>query len=380
MLPMSKLVKFANRYYTGILGVPHWPSMAFDHMVAKGGLNMTASGTPLKSQIDSVILAITQRCTYKCKHCYEYQNLAEEDSVPIERWKEVIKELQKIGVSIIVFSGGEPMLRYSGVMELLESGDQSLSDFHIHTSGYGLTSEKAFALKKGGIDSAGIGLDDFDPDRHDKFRGYQGAYKEAIQAIEHCHQAGIFTYTNVCLRKELVSSGNLWKYSRVMKDLNVGAILLLEPTPYGGYFFEDVDSLFSEEDKKVVTEFFFESNKNRKFKNFPYVSYMAYFESADRFGCLMGGLSHLSINSLGDVQPCVFLPVSFGNIMKEDFLEIFKRMKRAVPGPLHKECPAITLAEEIRGKKNQAKFLPIPYVEIENEWQRIFNSSSSSDF
>ena len=139
-LKMSKFTRFNKHYYFS-LTVPHWPSKPFDNMVARGGMNITAAGTPFKKQIDTVIVGITRRCNYKCVHCYEHYNLSDADTVPIEKWKRAVQELQNSGVSIITLSGGEPMMRYEDLLELIKTADHSLSDFHIHTSGYGVTQE-----------------------------------------------------------------------------------------------------------------------------------------------------------------------------------------------------------------------------------------------
>jgi MoaA/NifB/PqqE/SkfB family radical SAM enzyme len=368
---IKKIIKIDNRFYFS-LRLPHWPSKSFDNMVSKGGLNLLAAGTNFKSHIDYVILGITRKCNYNCNHCYELFNLAKEDSVPIERWKEVIRDLQKIGASIITFSGGEPMLRYEGLTELLTSVDKSLSDFHLHTSGHGVTFERATALKLSGLDAAAVGLDDVCPERHDILRGYKGSYKEALQALKYFHEAGIFTYTNLCLTKDLVRSGDLWKYFELLKKLNVGAIQLLEPRSCGGYFSNDSNDLFSENDRKIVNEFFAEANLRRKYRDYPLVFYLAYLEAPERLGCMMGGLSHLYIDSMGNVNPCVFVPVSFGNIMEESFFDIYKRMRSTVPRPLHKQCPSIFLYEKIKMKRNKGMSLPIPYSEIEEEWHKMF--------
>lgn len=372
LLPSGKCVKFARRYYSGILGVPHWPSPAFDHMAGKGGLNFSDSGTPLKTHIDSVMLAITRKCRCNCQHCYEYENLTEHESVPVSRWKDVVRELQEMGVSIIVFSGGEPMLRFEGLIELLASGDKNRSDFHVHSAGHGVTYARAAALKKAGLDSAAIGIDDFDPEVHDRIRGKKGSFAEAVAALDHFRRAGIFTYVNVCLRKELVSHGYLWKFYQAMKELQVGAILLLEPKPYGKYFHTEVNGISPDFYRETVTDFFLSANRDRKYRDYPLVSYMAYFEDPRRFGCNMAGLSHLYINSVGDVQPCIFLPVSFGTIMKEPFSTIYRRMREAVPGPLYKQCPSISLSSIIKQKHRQGIKLPVPFYHIEKEWRQMF--------
>jgi len=368
ILDIPKFVKFNRQYYAPILRVPRWPSKPYDHMVAGGGLNLAASGTSLKTQIDSVILGITRKCNYRCQHCYEYFNLAKEDSVPIERWKEIVKDIQNLGVSIIVFSGGEPMLRFDGLLELLECGDKRISDFHVHTSGNGVTSDKALALKSAGLTAAAVALDDYIPNRQDEFRGFDGAYKEATQAIQYFREAGVFPYINMFLRKNLIRSEELWSYFQHIKRLNVGIVSLIEPKPCGRYFSIDGSVLLSEEDRKTITDFFTEANHSRNFKNYPYVAYINYYEKPELFGCLMGGLSHFYINSMGNVQPCIFLPVTFGNIMEEKFSAIYKRMREAIPKPVHKSCPSLLLSKEIKEKRDHGISLPVPYEELEKEW------------
>jgi MoaA/NifB/PqqE/SkfB family radical SAM enzyme len=357
-----KVVKFNNRYYGSILRLPGWPSKPFDHMVASGGLNICASGTSLKQQIDSVILGITRKCNYGCKHCYENPNLSGKESVSIKRWKEVVKDLQKLGVSIVVLSGGEPMLRYEGLIELLESGEKDFSDFHIHTSGNGVSKEKALELKKAGLTAAGIALDDFNPCRQDELRSFRGSHQESVRAIQYFREAGVFPYVNICLNKDLIRSGGLWEYLEYVNNLNVGFINLIEPKPWGGFYSEKADDLFNEEDRRITTEFFDEVRFSRKYDGYPLIFYIQYFE----------GLSHFSINSKGDVQACVFLPVSFGNVLEEDLREIYKKMREAIPAPLHKMCPSLYLEETIKIKKNQGAKLPIPYGAIEKEWEQMY--------
>lgn len=367
-----RVVRFADHYYAAILRIPSWPSQPFDQMMANGGFNIKKAGTPWKPQVDSAILAMTRRCRNHCKHCYEYTNLAEEESVPIQRWKEVLREIQRVGVSIVVFSGGEPLLRYDGLVELLESGDKSLSDFHVHTSGEGLTFERAMALKAAGLTAAGVSLDDFDPARQDEFRGHEGAHQESVLALRYFRQAGILPYVNLCLRKDLVQSDRLWKFYGFVRSLDACFIVLLEPKPWGGYHHEDAEDLFSDEDRRCVTEFFKRAGRDRRYKDYPLIFYAPYFEKPERLGCLMGGLSHFYVDSLGHVRPCVFLPVSFGNIMREDFSRIYDGMRRAIPAPLHKQCPALSLAATIKKKESQGAVLPIAYGEIKEEWERMF--------
>lgn len=370
---ITKIPKLGKYFYPAVLRVPRWPSNPFDHMVANGGLNLHASGTRAKIQIDTVFLGISKKCNYLCSHCYEYPNLNEGEPVPVELWVEVVTKLQEIGTSIIVLSGGEPMLRFEAVKKIAMSGDKNISDFHIHTSGDGVTQEKAFTLKEAGISAAGISLDDFNPERHDTFRNFQGAHKKALQAIKHFNEADIFTYINLCLREELVQTNGLWTFFDFIQKLDVGAIVLLEPKPCGRNFSNTDKNFLSRESRKIVNEFFFEANHNKKYKNYPYIAYLQYYERPENLGCLMGGLSHFYINTSGDVQPCPFLQVSFGNIIEEEFLNIYTKMRKAVPFPLKKECPSFFVADKYISPNNGNIPSLIPYKNIKKEWDQMYD-------
>ncbi len=60
----------------------------------------------------------------------------------------------------------------------------------ISTNGTLITKEKAKQLKEIGLSYVGISLDGLE-ETHDKFRGVKGSFKKAMQAIEHCQEAGI---------------------------------------------------------------------------------------------------------------------------------------------------------------------------------------------
>jgi MoaA/NifB/PqqE/SkfB family radical SAM enzyme len=369
-LKLLKFIKFNGKIFSSLV-VPSYPSKAFDNMVANGGLNFTLAGTKYKHQIDSAFLAITPNCNLKCKHCYEQYNINQKNSLTIANWKNVIEKLQAYGTSVIILTGGEPMLDFDKMIELLKHGNKNLSDFHIHASGFGATIEKAKELKQAGLTAAAVGFDDVNPDRHDSLRGYTGSFEIALNALKCFNEAGVFTYINTCATKEFIRSGDLWKFYELMKNVNVSAIQLLEPRPYGGFFDENGDVLLTDSDRKILTEFFIEGNSNKRYRDFPLIYYVAYIEAPERMGCTMGGLSHFYIDSLGNVNPCVFMPVSFGNIMDEDFEKIYSRMRDSIPKPIHKTCPSILMSDTLKTKAIEGEKFPIHFKAVKNEWNKI---------
>ena len=368
----GKEARFDGHYFAAPT-LPRRPSPVHDLMAARGGLNATAAGTPIKQRIDVAVLGITRRCELHCRHCYERFHIGEREEVPVPRWKEVIRQIQHTGVNNIVLSGGEPMLRFEGALELIASGDKDLSDFHMHTSGHCVTPERAMMLRKEGLVAAGVGLDDVDEERHDALRGYRGAYRNAVEALQSFRAAGVFTYVNMCVTRELVRANDLWRYFDLAKSLGVGYIEMLEPRPCGGFGTGGDGFLLTREEREKLVEFYRSGSTERRYRNHPILFYIPYIEHPDRLGCLMGGLSHLYIDTLGNVNPCAFLPVKFGNIMEEDFPDIYERMRKAIPRPLHRECPSLTLGEVLRVKSENGRTSPVPVELIRDEWEALFS-------
>jgi len=367
---LTKVVRVGRHYHFSLVE-PRWPSKAYDRLMANGGLNLGAAGTPAKPQIDLAVLAITRACEYRCQHCYERPSLGARKGVTVSRWKGVIEELQGIGVSVVALSGGEPLGDFQSTLELLAGADKTRSDFHLYTSGHGATPEKVAALLEAGLAGVGVGLDDFEPARHDALRGHEGAFQDAVRALRLFAEAGILTYVNACLSKALVRSGGLWRFYDLLSELGVGGVQLLEPKPCGGYANRQVETLFGPEDKEATLRFFEVSQRSKRHRRHPAVYYPAHMEAPGNLGCMMGGLSHLHIDGLGNVEPCVFVPVSFGNVNETSFTEIYRRMRAAIPRPVHARCPSLQLAERVGFGAERWQRLPVPFASVEGEWRRM---------
>lgn len=373
-LVLTKIVKYNNMYYSTPT-IPGFPSEPFDNSLKNGGLNFYSAGTPMKKQIDSLFLAVTDKCVLNCRHCYEKQNINKNSDVGTEKWKEIISLFQNKGTSIIILTGGEPLYDFNKTLDLLSYGDKSLSDFHLHTSGMTVTRKKVKALKSSGLTAAAVGLDHYIPAKHDEIRG-RGSFDSAVQALELFSEEGVMTYVNLCATKDLIRSGGLWKYFGLVKKLNVSFIQLLEPRPCGGFFGYNSDALLSPADKKYLLDFTITGNSSGKYGDFPVVYYVAHIEGKEQLGCHMGGLSLLYIDSFGNVCPCVFFPVSFGNILNEDTEIILNRMRKNIPGPIRSDCPSLKFPDTVGKINNDLNSMPLPYSLLDESIKNILSQKS----
>jgi 12,18-didecarboxysiroheme deacetylase len=137
-----------------------------------------------------VVWNMTRRCNLKCVHCYaRSEDISYDNEMNYEQSIAMIDDLAKFGVPVLLFSGGEPLVH----PRLLEYAQYAVSKGMravISTNGTLITKEKAKALKEIGLSYVGISLDGLES-THDKFRGVTGSFKRAMNAIDHCQEAGI---------------------------------------------------------------------------------------------------------------------------------------------------------------------------------------------
>ncbi|QLA18730.1 12,18-didecarboxysiroheme deacetylase [Desulfolutivibrio sulfoxidireducens] len=137
-----------------------------------------------------VVWNMTRRCNLKCVHCYA-KALGEhgKDEIDTSQGKAIIDDLAAYGAPVMLFSGGEPLVR-KDLVELAHHAVSKGMRAVISTNGTLITPEKAKELKAVGLSYVGISLDGGE-DIHDRFRGVPGAFKKALRGIENCQNEGL---------------------------------------------------------------------------------------------------------------------------------------------------------------------------------------------
>ena len=137
-----------------------------------------------------VVWNVTRRCNLKCVHCYAHATgEAAQDELSTEEGKVLLDDLAQFGCPVVLFSGGEPLVR----QDLVELADYAVKlgmRAVISTNGTLITRSVAQALKDVGLSYVGISLDGM-KEVNDKFRGVKGSFDRAMAGIKHCQEAGI---------------------------------------------------------------------------------------------------------------------------------------------------------------------------------------------
>ena len=153
---------------------------------------------------------VTRSCNLACKHCR-----AEAHSEPYpgeadtKTAKAFIDTLPEVGSPIIIFTGGEPLLR-PDIFELASYARDKGMRAVMAPNGTLITAEKAKLLAESGIQRCSISIDGADAASHDAFRGVPGAFEGALQGIAYLREAGVPFQVNTTVTK-----GNLAHFKRI---------------------------------------------------------------------------------------------------------------------------------------------------------------------
>ena len=165
-----------------------------------------------------IVWNITQRCNLKCVHCYAHaKNISFDSELSTTEGKNLLDDLAEFGVPVILFSGGEPLIR-KDLPELAAYAVKKGMRAVISTNGTLITPQKAQTLKKIGLSYVGISLDGME-EINDRFRGVKGAFRSALEGIENCKKAGIKVGLRFTINKSNVAE--LPKIFKLLEEMDI---------------------------------------------------------------------------------------------------------------------------------------------------------------
>ncbi len=269
---------------------------------------------------------VTNACNMYCAHCYRDAGCKAEDELSTVDAKKLLTEIKRAGFQIMIFSGGEPLMR-PDILELVKFAD-GLGLFPVFgTNGTLITPQMAKDLKAAGARAMGISLDSLDAAKHDKFRSFPGGWQGAVDGMKNCKAAGLpFQIHTTVMDWNAPELEDMIDFA-----VEIGArahhFFFLVPTGRAATIEEE--SLRAEQYEDVLTRIM------KKQQTVPielkptcapqFLRIAAELGMKSRFhrGCL-AGLSYCIISPKGKVQPCAYLKEYLGDVRDTPFDEIWK--------------------------------------------------------
>ncbi|MBG0776222.1 MAG: 12,18-didecarboxysiroheme deacetylase [Desulfovibrionaceae bacterium] len=197
-----------------------------------------------------VVWNMTQRCNLKCVHCYAHAiDEQGQDDIGTEQAKAMIDDLAAFGAPVMLFSGGEPLVRRD-LIELAKHARAKGMRAVISTNGTLITQEKAQELKEVGLSYVGISLDGAE-EVHDRFRGVPGAYRKALKAVENCKAEGLKVGLRFTINKR--NAAEIPHLFQLVRDLEVPRICFYHLV-YSGRGSELIDEDLDHAETRAVVD------------------------------------------------------------------------------------------------------------------------------
>lgn len=291
-----------------------------------------------------VVWNSTRRCNLNCIHCYANATHGfNPDELTHDEAISFIKDLSEFKVPVLLFSGGEPLLR-DDIFNLIHYAELKGIRPVISTNGTLITPEIAKKIKDHGVGYVGVSLDGAG-ENNDRFRGMQGAFKKAIEGIRNCIKIGQRVGLRFTISKE--TYGSLWEIFNLIEKEQIPRICFYHLAYSGrGINIKDndvsktqsrnaIDLIISKtlefHGKGLDIEILTVDNHsdgvyiyNWARKNFPERAEHI-FELLKNNGGNRSGMAIGSIDWEGNVYPDQFtMNVNLGNVKERKFSEIWK--------------------------------------------------------
>lgn len=267
----------------------------------------------------------TRECNLRCRHCYRDAGEKDRSELNTGEGKELLEEMARAGFKIVIFSGGEPLLR-PDIYELVGHACRAGLRPVFGTNGTLITFEVAKQLRAAGAAGIGISLDSLDAQKHDRLRGIEGCWQQARDGMDNCRAADLPFQIHTT-----VFDWNDHEFEAIADEaVKIGAVahhvFFLVPT---GRAVDLAQEALEQQRYERLLHRIIAKQQAVPIELKPtcapqYMRIAAQQGIPMRFskGCL-AGTAYCCITPAGDVHPCPYWPMKIGNVREKPFARIW---------------------------------------------------------
>ncbi len=277
--------------------------------------NIKKNGGRIGTNLRVLELVYSNACNFKCEHCSTRAPLGENADVlmPLDKVAELADEAHELGIVEWNMHGGELLTNKARLLELIRAIKPERFYVFLTSNGFLLTKETAEELAEAGVNRVSISIDSFNPKVHDAFRGVEGAYAHAMQALEYVKEAGMDPFMNITVGHFNAFSEdveNLCRYS-----YEHGYKTFINIAIPSGNWQGHLDVVVDDRDRAHLMEL------RKKYGNIHRDLWNPFDkENEGVLGCQT--MSKLYVTPSGDIFPCSFMHISLGNVYKQKLKDI----------------------------------------------------------
>jgi len=284
---------------------------------------------------------LTKKCNLKCAHCRaEAEDSAFTGELKLDEIKKIIDNIADNYSPILVLTGGEPLYR-DDIFDIAKYATDKNLRTALATNGTLIDAGIADKIKESKIARVSISIDGVDAESHDSFRGVDGAFNGALNGARLLNKHGVEFQFNTTITKRNVDSIEEILSLAIKEKASALHIFMLVPVGCGielaesdmisAEKYEEALNWFYERSRQVGIEFkatcaphYYRIIRQRAKSEGRVLSFETDGMAAMTRGCL-AGTGVCFISNTGEVQPCGYLPVSTGNVLKTQFVDIWEK-------------------------------------------------------
>jgi len=305
-------------------------------------LNSVVEGKATRVLNGSIaIWNFTNRCNLSCLHCYSKATL---DSTDTLTTKDIITTLPKLkanGVKFIIFSGGEPLTRKDIYLIAQRCRELGIITY-LSTNGLYVKHSNAKQILDT-FNYIGISIDGSE-EVHDRFRGLNGSFRASMEAVDLLNS---YNLTKVGIRFTITKDtyDDLAFIFKLAEKHNIPKVYISHLV-YSGRGLENLEMDLTKEQRRTAVDYIldkaFEYHESKQdieivTGNMEMDAILFYNKFVEKYpqhasemrqrltswGGNSAGRKLLNIDSKGNVKPDPFFPFTIGNILKEEFSDIW---------------------------------------------------------
>ena len=333
---------------------------------------------------------VTRACAYACVHCRaDAMHTPDPNELNTEEALRLIDRLADFGSPILIFTGGDPMMRRD-LYELIAYATQKGLRCSLTPTATALpTTARLEKARDAGIRRIALSLDAPRPEIHDSFRQVKGSWQRTMDILRRAQSVGISVQVNTTVAKHNVD---------ILEEMipflqEVGAVqwslFFLVPTGRA-----QAENMISAEEHERVFHWLYDLSKNAPFDikstaapmyrrvaierkrleqgaDKPVTFQGAGFQYADGLNRPTRGVNDgngfLFISHVGDIQPSGFLPITAGNVRTDDVVDVYRHSQLftdlRMPDKIKGRCGVCEYRDVCGGQRGRAYGITGDYLE-----------------
>jgi len=290
---------------------------------------------------------VTRACAFACVHCRaDAQHQRDPLELTTEEGYRLIDRLALFGSPILIFTGGDPMMRRD-LFDLIAYATQRGLRCSLTPTATALpTVDRLRQAMQAGIRRIALSLDAPAPEAHDEFRQVSGSWKRTMQILQYAREVGLSVQVNTT-----VSTFNVEQLPEMVpfiKEVEAvqWSVFFLVPTGRAQarymisaqkheevfHWLYDLSQEAPFDIKATAAPMYrrvaIQRKKGENGKGEPVTFQGAGFQYADGLNRPTKGVNDgngfLFISHLGQIMPSGFLPIDCGNVRKDDVVEVYR--------------------------------------------------------